>query len=67
MAVNDLFTDINHIAIVVSDVGTSLHFYTNVIGMTQIFRPNFDRFVCSICLFELSHNVFNKQVNIIIH
>ena len=43
--VADLWNDINHIAIVVKDVGVSLSFYTQVIGMTQIMRPDFDRFV----------------------
>ena len=41
--VADLWSDINHIAIVVKDVGTSVTFYTQVIGMTQIMRPDFDR------------------------
>ena len=52
--VNDLWTSVNHIAIVVSDVGTSLSFYTQVVGMTQIFRPNFDRCVCFIYLLALN-------------
>ena len=41
--INDLWTTVNHIAIVVSDVGASLSFYTDVVGMKQIMRPNFDR------------------------
>ena len=40
---NDLWTGVNHIAIVVSDVGRSLAFYSDVIGMKQVMRPNFDR------------------------
>ena len=45
---NDSFSkQCNHIAIVVSDVGRSLHFYTNIIGMQQINRPDFDRYVLS--------------------
>ena len=36
---------VNHIAICVSDVGRSVSFYCNVVGMTQILRPDFDRFV----------------------
>ena len=36
-------SNVNHIAIVVSDVGISLSFYINVIGMKQINRPDFDR------------------------
>ena len=43
--VADLWNDINHIAIVVKDVGVSLSFYTQVIGMTQIMRPDFDRLI----------------------
>jgi len=33
----------NHIAIIVSDVGRSAEFYSKVIGLQQIRRPNFDR------------------------
>ena len=53
--VADLWSDINHIAIVVKDVGVSLSFYTQVIGMTQIMRPDFDRYV------KLSDNVTRMQ------
>ena len=41
--VSDLWADANHIAIVVKDVGKSLQFYTDVVGMKQILRPDFDR------------------------
>lgn len=41
--VSKYWVNVNHIALVVSDVGLSLDFYTNVIGMKQILRPNFDR------------------------
>lgn len=34
---------VNHIALIVSDVGRSAAFYTNVMGFQQIRRPNFDR------------------------
>ena len=37
------WSSVNHIAIVVSNVGRSLDFYTNVVGMKQVMRPNFDR------------------------
>ena len=33
----------NHIAITVSDVGASAIFYSHVLGLQQIERPNFDR------------------------
>ena len=33
----------NHIAIIVSDVGRSAQFYSDVVGLEQIRRPNFDR------------------------
>ncbi|KAI0557214.1 Dihydroxybiphenyl dioxygenase [Gracilaria domingensis] len=33
----------NHIAIIVSDVGRSASFYTNIMGFQQIRRPDFDR------------------------
>eukprot|EP00438_Fugacium_kawagutii_P005219 Skav210767 [mRNA] locus=scaffold3765:20892:21674:+ [translate_table: standard] len=39
----DLIRSVNHIAIIVSDVGRSLAFYTEIIGFQQIQRPNFDR------------------------
>lgn len=33
---------VNHIALIVSDVGKSAEFYSNVMGFRQIRRPNFD-------------------------
>ena len=39
----DLVYKSNHIAIIVSDVGRSARFYTDVMGFQQIRRPNFDR------------------------
>jgi len=33
----------NHIALIVSDVGKSAHFYSDVLGFQQIRRPDFDR------------------------
>lgn len=33
----------NHLAIIVSDVGRSAQFYSNVLGFQQIRRPNFDK------------------------
>ena len=41
--VSELWSSINHVALVVSDVGRSLAFYTDIIGMKQVLRPNFDR------------------------
>ncbi len=41
--VSDLWNVANHIALVVSDVGRSLAFYTDVVGMKQVIRPDFDR------------------------
>ena len=34
---------VNHIALVVADVGKSLQFYADVVGMKQVLRPDFDR------------------------
>ena len=34
---------VNHIAIIVEDVGRSCAFCTEVLGLQQIKRPNFDR------------------------
>ncbi len=48
--VSSLWNTVNHVAIVVSDVGRSLSFYTDIIGMKQVQRPNFDRFVSKIVL-----------------
>lgn len=39
----NLVLSINHIALIVSDVGRSTAFYTEVLGLQQIHRPNFDR------------------------
>ena len=39
----NLIRKANHIALTVSDVGRSLWFYTDVLGLQQIRRPNFDR------------------------
>ena len=48
--VSDLWTNVNHIAIVVSNVGTSLSFYTDVVGMKQVLRPDFDRYLIFLVL-----------------
>ena len=40
---SSLWTSVNHVAIVVSDVGRSLAFYADILGMKQVMRPNFDR------------------------
>jgi hypothetical protein len=42
--ISNLWTSVNHVALVVSDVGRSLAFYTDVLGMKQVIRPNFDRY-----------------------
>ena len=39
----DLIVKVNHIAIAVSNVGKSLNFYVDVLGLQQIRRPTFDR------------------------
>ena len=39
----DLITKVNHIALTVSDVGKSLSFYVDILGLQQIRRPTFDR------------------------
>ena len=39
----NLITKGNHIALTVSDVGKSLWFYSDILGLQQIRRPNFDR------------------------
>ena len=36
----DLIERVNHITIVVSDVGRSLNFYVNTLGFQEILRPN---------------------------
>jgi len=41
--VRKYWSAVNHIAIVVSNVGRSLGFYANIIGMTQVLRPDFYR------------------------
>ena len=37
------WVNVNHIALVVRDIGRSLHFYSDIIGMRQVIRPDFDR------------------------
>jgi catechol 2,3-dioxygenase-like lactoylglutathione lyase family enzyme len=39
----DLIIRVNHVAIIVADVGRSLSVYSDVLGFQQIQRPNFDR------------------------
>eukprot|EP00931_Biecheleriopsis_adriatica_P069229 TRINITY_DN4309_c0_g1_i4.p1 TRINITY_DN4309_c0_g1~~TRINITY_DN4309_c0_g1_i4.p1 ORF type:complete len:337 (-),score=61.62 TRINITY_DN4309_c0_g1_i4:302-1312(-) len=39
----DLIRGVNHIALVVRDIGRSVHFYVDVLGFDLIDRPNFDR------------------------
>lgn len=34
---------VNHIAFIVSDVGKSSHFYSEILGLQQVRRPDFDR------------------------
>jgi len=41
--IGELLQSVNHVALIVSDVGRSLAFYTEIIGFQQIQRPNFDR------------------------
>ncbi|XP_063712181.1 uncharacterized protein LOC134840348 [Symsagittifera roscoffensis] len=41
--VRNWWVNVNHIAIVVADIGTSLAFYTDVVGFEQVMRPDFDR------------------------
>jgi len=36
-------SSVNHIAFIVSDVGNSAYFYSDVLGLQQVKRPNFDR------------------------
>ena len=41
---SDLWSTVNHTAICVANIGRSINFYNNVIGMKQILRPDFDRY-----------------------
>jgi len=43
LGVSNLWCSVNHLALVVSDVGRSLSFYSNIVGMRQVMRPDFDR------------------------
>ena len=38
-----LWKGANHIALVVSNVGRSVSFYADVLGLEQVMRPDFDR------------------------
>ena len=61
--VSDLWSSVNHVALVVSDVGTSLSFYTDVVGFQQVMRPNFDRLVFFAFIYVLKKYKF---VNLIL-
>jgi len=41
--VSDLWSRVDHIALIVSDVGRSAAFYGTKLGMIQVHRPDFDR------------------------
>lgn len=41
--IGHLITAAGHMAMTVTDIGTSAHFYADVLGLPQIERPNFDR------------------------
>jgi len=43
LGVSSLWCSVNHLALVVSDVGRSLSFYSEIVGMKQVMRPDFDR------------------------
>jgi len=43
VGLRNYWSTVNHIALVVSDIGKSLGFYAGTIGMTQVIRPDFDR------------------------
>jgi catechol 2,3-dioxygenase-like lactoylglutathione lyase family enzyme len=59
--VSNLWSAVNHVAIVVSDVGRSLAFYTDVVGMKQVIRPNFDRYGFRIEMYSLIYVVALKS------
>merc|ERR1719491_1440513 len=41
--INFSIASMNHIAFIVSDVGKSTYFYSDILGLQQVKRPNFDR------------------------
>ena len=43
VGLKNYWSTVNHIALVVTDIGKSLGFYAGTIGMTQVIRPDFDR------------------------
>merc|ERR1711862_385787 len=43
IGLRNYWSNVNHVAIVVTDIGRSVNFYSGVIGMNQIIRPDFDR------------------------
>ena len=49
--VRNWWVNVNHIAIVVADIGTSLAFYTDVVGFEQVMRPDFDRYSFTSLIF----------------
>ncbi|TRY77193.1 hypothetical protein TCAL_10540 [Tigriopus californicus] len=49
-SIRDLWSKVDHVAIVVSNLETSIDFYTNIIGFKQIGLPNLDgNSVCLSC------------------
>ena len=51
--------------LVVSDVGRSLNFYSDVVGMKQVMRPNFDRYVqCNGGSFQQKHSLLQQTMTL---
>jgi len=62
--VRDLWSRVDHIAIVVSDVGRSSAFYGGTLGMVQMLRPDFDRFGAWFTLGNINLHLINGRPNV---
>jgi len=59
--VRDLWSRVDHIAIVVSDIGRSSAFYGSKLGMLQLLRPDFDRFGAWFTMGNINLHLINGR------
>jgi len=59
--VRDLWSKVDHIAIVVSDIGRSSAFYGGKLGMVQMLRPDFDRFGAWFTMGNINLHLINGR------
>jgi len=62
--VRDLWSRVDHIAIVVSDIGRSSAFYGSKLGMVQMLRPDFDRFGAWFTMGNINLHLINGRPSV---